>query len=140
MLSFLYNMRSKKFKQGDVVKAEVMADEKLYDLEVHAHDVEEVRTKGFGKVKARKLEPKAKFNGLFVRKGKMNTWGSLDDRFVAVRIEADLPFANVKVLLSEVHGPGDDFWTRKTREELDLGEKDDEDEASVDAALQELDQ
>ncbi|MDA1045193.1 MAG: DUF3108 domain-containing protein, partial [Verrucomicrobia bacterium] len=139
MLCFLYYIRSMKMAEGNVVKAEVMADEKLYDLEVNVYGVDEVRTKGFGKVKARKLEPKAKFDGLFVRKGKMNTWASLDDRFVAVRIEADLPFANVKVLLAEVHGPGDDFWIRNTIERLNKGEKDEKDEAEVDAALRDID-
>ncbi len=131
-------MRSLDFKEGETRFVEVMADEKLYDLEVKAQEIETVKTKTFGEVKALKLEPKAKFQGLFVRKGRMITWGSLDDRFVAVKIVAKIPLASVKVLLTEVHGPGDDRWTRETAAMLkDKGR--DAEEEDVEAALKELD-
>jgi hypothetical protein len=139
ILSSLYYMRSLKIKEGDLNKFTVMEGEKLYEFEVQAHKVERVRTKGFGKVKALKLVPKAKFNGLFIQKGEMTTWGSTDDRFVAVRIEGQIPVAKVKIILSEVYGPSDDFWTNTTKENSKSKAKKEVDEEEVEAALRELD-
>ncbi|MFT5241423.1 MAG: hypothetical protein ACI9X0_002404 [Kiritimatiellia bacterium] len=139
ILTSLYYMRSMKIKEGDHNAFTVMEGEKLYELEVQAHKVERVRTKGFGKVKALKLVPKAKFNGLFVQKGEMTTWGSTDERFVAVRIEGQIPVAKVKIILSEVYGPSDDFWTNTTKENSKSKAKKEVDEEEVEAALRELD-
>ncbi|MDE0839940.1 MAG: DUF3108 domain-containing protein [Kiritimatiellae bacterium] len=139
ILTSLYYMRSMKIEEGDHNAFTVMEGEKLYELEVQAHKVERVRTKGFGKVKALKLVPKAKFNGLFVQKGKMTTWGSTDERFVAVRIEGQIPVAKVKIILSEVYGPKEDFWTKKTKKNSKSRAKKEVDEEEVEAALRELD-
>lgn len=139
LLCFLFYMRNLKIEPEKLKKVKVMADEKLYDLEIQAHKVEKVGTKGFGDVSGLKVEPKAKFQGLFVRKGKMMIWLSDDERAVAVRVEVQIPLAKVKVLLHEVTGPGDDFWIKRTIENRKKGEKDEADEAEVDAALRELD-
>ena len=59
-----------------------------------------------------KVVPTAAFDGLFVRKGKMEFWVSNDERRVCTKMVADTPFANVKLYLAKVEGPGEDDWIR----------------------------
>ncbi len=117
VISFMYFMRSKQIEPGTTSQYRVMADDKVYELHVKAaKKVEKFRVSDFGWVPCLELEPEAKFQGLFVRKGRMWLWVSRDRRRLLTKIAAKLPIASVKVLLAEVHGPGDDHWTRTTRE------------------------
>lgn len=112
LLSFMYFMRAHDIQEGAVTKFEVMADEKLYNLDVHADKIETVDLKQYGPTPSLKIEPKAEFKGLMVTKGRMKIWVSRDDRRIATKVELETPFANVKVLLHEVKGPGEDKWIR----------------------------
>ena len=87
-----------------------MADEKVYDVIIRTGEEEEIKLSRYGKVKSLKMVPKAQFQGLFVRKGKIEAWVSQDPRQICTKIMADTPFANVKLLLNRVEGPGSDFW------------------------------
>ena len=58
------------------------------------------------------MELKGKFNGMFVRKGRMFLWISDDARYTICRATASVPVASIKIVLKQVRGPGDDFWTR----------------------------
>jgi hypothetical protein len=113
LVSFLYYMRSKPLSVGKTGHYRVMADEKIYDLSVRVLKKEKVKLPRYGRVASLKMEPQAKFQGLFVRKGKMTVWASDDDRYIVTRISATVPVASVKVVLCGVSGPGDDFWVRK---------------------------
>jgi hypothetical protein len=116
VISFMYFMRSKQIEPGSTSQYRVMADDKVYDLHVKAGKVEKFRVSDFGWIPCLELEPEAKFQGIFVRKGRMWLWVSRDSRRLLTKIAASLPIASVKVLLAEVRGPGDDLWTRTTRE------------------------
>lgn len=111
LLSFMYYMRSQKFEPGKTYHFRVMADEKLYDLDVIAKDIEKVSLRNFGKVESLRVEPKAKFQGLFVRAGKLQLWVSNDDRFLCTTATARVPFGTIRAVLMKVEGPGDDFWS-----------------------------
>ena len=137
IVSFMYFMRSDRFKPGDKKAFRVMADEKIYDLFVSAHDAEKIKLKRFGRVKSIRLEPEAQFQGLFVRKGKVTVWVSDDERHLCTKVVGSVPVASIKVVLWEVRGPGDDFWIRRTNELS--GKKDDEEDPEVEKALRELD-
>ena len=139
IVSFMYFMRSHRFKPGDKKKFRVMADEKIYDLFVSAEEVEDVKLKRFGRVKSIRLEPEAQFEGLFVRKGKVTVWVSEDERGLLSKMVGSVPVASIKVIPWEVHGPGDDFWIRKTKE-ASLGDKGDKQDPDVEKALRELDE
>lgn len=112
IVTFMYYLRAQTFTPGQQAKFRVMADEKLYDLffTVGASDV--MKFDRFGKVRSVRIEPEAAFEGIFVRKGKLTIWVSEDPRRVCTRLMATTPFANVRVNLAEVLGPGDDFWVR----------------------------
>ena len=119
LISFMYSMRTTTFPVGEERKFRVMADEKLYDLQVKALKKEKVKLPGYGEVESVKLKPTAKFEGLFVRKGDMEVWVSTDDRRVMTMTSAKIPVASVHLVLDEVRGPGDDFWVapKKKRKE-----------------------
>ena len=112
ILTFMYYTRRQTFQEETAPKFKVMADDKLYDLTTAAQKTETVRLERYGDIPCLKMEPKAAFEGLFVRKGRMFTWVSTDSRHLLVKAWVDTPFANVKILLEKVHGPGSDFWVR----------------------------
>jgi hypothetical protein len=114
--SFMYYMRVHKFATGTKEHFQVMADDKVYDLWVNTVLREKVKLPRFGAVPCLRLEPDAAFNGLFVRKGRIWVWISDDPRCLGIKMVASIPVANVRALLYSVEGPGDDFWTRKTKE------------------------
>ena len=114
--SLMYYLRSQHFTPGERVHFRVMADEKLFDVWVDQQKIEAIDLPGFGGVPSLKIEPEASFNGLFMRQGRGWVWVSEDSRRICTKMVASVPVANIKVLLSEVNGPGDDFWTRAMKE------------------------
>jgi hypothetical protein len=115
--SFMCFMRKGPFEEGKKKSYELMADEKLYDLVLSMDEYEKIKLSKYGKVESLKCVPEAAFNGMFVRKGKMTLWVSKDPRHVATMMEADTPFANVKLKLYDVSGPGQDFWIKNKEED-----------------------
>ena len=110
LISFMYSMRSTSFPVGTKQEFRVMADEKLYNLHVRSLKKERVKVSRIGKVDTVLLEPEAKFQGLFVRKGKMRLWVSEDERRLITKATIKVPVASVVLKLKEVTGPGDDIW------------------------------
>ncbi len=137
-VTFLYHSRQSQLAPGEKHQYRVMADDKIYDLWLEGLKKETVRLHGFGKVAALKMKPTAAFNGLFVRKGEMVGWVSTDPRHILLKLEADLPFANIHAFLTEVHGPGDDFWTQTTQRLIDAGDIE-RDDAAVEKSLSDMD-
>jgi len=113
LVSFMYFMRRTPFDPGNTYSFEVLTDAKIYKLLVNANALEEIKLDRYGKVKSRRLDPQAKFQGIFVRKGSMRVWVSEDERRIMTKMFIDTPFANVRVLLKSVDGPGEDFWVEK---------------------------
>lgn len=111
ILSYLFFMRSKLLEPNQVFKNQVMADEKLYELIVSTEEVENIRLPDYKrKIPSLRMVPEAKFDGLFVRKGKATVWVSRDARRLLTFAKVRVPLGNVRVKLQEVRGPGDDFW------------------------------
>ena len=103
-------MRSKKREPAKESHCLVMADEKIYDLDVTSKTYDTTKLRNFGRIKSLRLEPNAKFQGLFVRLGKMRVWISDDDRSLCVKATARVPVGTIRWTLTKVEGPGDDFW------------------------------
>lgn len=112
LVTFMYFMRQIEFKTGERPQYRVMADEKLYDVWLNVGKVETMKLEKYGKVKSIKVTPDAAFQGLFVRKGKIDIWVSQDERRVATRLQATVPVADVHINLYEVRGPGNDAWVK----------------------------
>ena len=112
LLGLMYWIRKEPVRADEVRNYTVMADEKMYELILAAGRKEPVTLSGYGKVPCIKMEPKGKFNGMFVRKGRMWVWVSDDQRYTVCRVAASVPVASIKIMLTRVRGPGDDFWTQ----------------------------
>ena len=110
LVTFMYFMRSQSFEPGTREEYRVMADEKIYDLILDMKKEEEVDVGDYGDVRCVRIEPKAKFEGLFVREGKMTLWVSRDKRTLCTAVKAKVPVASIHVKLVEVRGPGEDRW------------------------------
>ena len=113
LMGLMYWIRKDPIRENETRNYWVMTDEKMYELIVEAGKKEELKLDGYGKVSTLKMEPKGKFNGMFVRKGRMFLWISDDARYTICRATASVPVASIKIVLKKVRGPGDDFWTRE---------------------------
>jgi len=110
LVSFMYFMRSQPIAVGDERELEVMADEKLYDLFLRIPKKQSVKLEKFGKVDTLRVEPKAKFEGLFVRKGEMTLWITPGEHKYLAKMAVKVPVASVNVLLYKVEGTGSEDW------------------------------
>lgn len=108
--SLMYFLRQCELQPGESYEYQVMADEKVYAMTVHATKLETVRLSKYGRVPSILLEPMASFGGVFVRKGRMWMWVSRDSRRVATKISVEVPFANIHLYLREILGPGSENW------------------------------
>ena len=112
LISYMFYMRSQRFKPNKHYDFRVMADEKLYDLLVESRDIETLDIGNYAKIRSLKLDPEAKFHGLFVRVGKLEVWISDDERCLCVRAMAQAPVIGIiRLLIDRVEGPGEDYWT-----------------------------
>lgn len=112
LMGLMYWIRKDPIREGETRNYWMMTDEKMYELIVEAGKKEELKLENYGKVPVIKMEPKGKFNGMFVRKGRMFLWISDDARYTICRATASVPVASIKIVLKKVRGPGDDFWTQ----------------------------
>ena len=111
LMGLMYWIRKEPVKADETRTYRVMTDEKLYEMILEAGKKETLDIgKPYGKVATVKMEPKGKFNGLFIRKGRMFVWVSDDARCTLCRVTASVPVASIKVLLRSVEGPGTDGW------------------------------
>ena len=116
LMGLMYWIRKEPIREEETRSYHVMTDEKLYELIIEAGKKDPVELDRYGKVACIKMEPKGKFNGMFVRKGRMWVWLSDDPRYTICRAVASVPVASIKIMLKTVRGPGDDFWTRPDAE------------------------
>jgi len=101
LVSFMYFMRKFDLVPGAEFQQRVVADEDIYDILVRPLKYEAVKTVDGDKIESIKVEPKAKFDGLFVRKGEAWLWVSCDAERIVTRIVAEVPVANVKIILDQ---------------------------------------
>jgi len=107
-------MRATGLNVGQEEKFRVLVDDKIYHLSIIGLKFQEMSVGEFGTVKCLVVEPRAKFGEIFVRKGRISLWFSEDGRHICTRMEASLPFANLKAILTDVSGPGEDAWSKRS--------------------------
>jgi hypothetical protein len=113
LVSFMYFLRQTPFVDKNTYEFEVLADYKIYNLTVKTTGNDKILLENYGKVKSLKLIPEATFDGVFVRSGKMELWLSADKAQLLTKLVLDTPFANVKILLKSVEGPGAETWNKR---------------------------
>ena len=98
-------MRKEGFTVGTTNRFQVMADDKIYDLSLTARDRNENTTlAGLGAISLICLDLEAAFEGLFVRHGKLTAWVSKGAPCLLTRMDAQVPVANVRILLASIEG------------------------------------
>jgi hypothetical protein len=112
LMGLMYWIRKDPIREGETRQYRVMSDEKMYELVVESGRKDKVRLSEYGAVDCIKMEPKGKFNGMFVRTGRMWLWLSDDERYTICRAVASVPVASIKIMLKRVRGPGEDSWVR----------------------------
>lgn len=115
MPTLMYSLRKRDFAEGEKAKFVVLADEKVYELNILCEKVETIKAAG-RKVPSLKMEPQAAFNGVFVSKGRMWVWVSRDTRRILTRMSIEVPVGRVHLNLKTVTGPGDDAWVREAKD------------------------
>lgn len=90
-VSCAFWFRLQEMKVGDQVKIPVNVDEKNWKLEVEVQTIEELEIDGFGKIIAIRSEPFARFQSLFVRRGRAWGWISADKRRIPLLMRTKIP-------------------------------------------------
>jgi len=115
-VSFMYFMRGQKLEPEMTTTWPVLADNRVYQVQVHAENIEEIGLSNYPDVPSLRIEPEAEFNGLFVRNGKATLWVSRDARRILTYMKAWVPFGRVTVKLQDVSGGTNDFWTTEKKD------------------------
>lgn len=113
LITMMYYIRQQPVKVGEQIELRVYTEEKIYDLFIKIPKEEAVDLGKYGEIPCIMYEPEAAFEGLFVRKGKMFMWVSEDERKILTKLTATIPVANIRMVLSDVSGPGEDSWVKK---------------------------
>lgn len=104
-LSAAYWFRMQPMNAGDTVHIPVEADEKNWDLEVEVVQLDRVEIKGLGAFNAFQIEPMAKFQGIFIRRGKIRGWVGTDEKRLPLIMKTKIPvLGTVSVVLIGYEG------------------------------------
>jgi len=113
ILSFLYSSRNRNLETLAARQHTLLVDGKLYGLGLKIREDDKIKLPSYGKVPSTEIEPVAKFDGWFLRQGKIIFWVSKQNRRMVTCIKAKVSVGKVTVKLQDVSGPGDDFWISK---------------------------
>lgn len=120
LVSFMYFLRSEQLEEKQKALYNVMSDERIYELILNTDKVKGIDLPNYpNDIPSLEIEPQAKFDGLFVRKGKARVWVSRDSRRLMTFAKLKVPFGRVRVTLRSVSGPGNDFWITDKKDEDD---------------------
>ncbi len=100
-LSILYYFRTLPLNMGESLFVDVNADEKNWRLEIKVLKSGFLKLMGKEELPAVLIEPLAKFHGVFIRKGRMQIWFTLDERRIPLYMKARIPFGIVEVVLKK---------------------------------------
>ena len=100
-LSTLFHFRTLPVEIGKSVFIDVNADEKNWRLEVKVLKAGLLKLFGRKEVPALLVEPLAQFHGVFIRKGRMWIWFSLDEKRTPLYMKARVPFGIIEVVLKK---------------------------------------
>jgi Protein of unknown function (DUF3108) len=97
-LSCLYYARGLDLKVGSKHKITVNTSKKNWVMTLEVLREETQTIKGLGKVKCLVIEPKAQFQGLFVRKGKMTIWVEKQTK-IPLKMTVKIPIGSASAIL-----------------------------------------
>ncbi len=107
-LSCGYWFRLQPVEPNTTVFIPVNADEKNWELEVKLHEIKKMELQGVGKFDALEAEPLIKFQGIFVKKGKIRGWISMDERRIPLKMKVKVPVLGSVTAELSAYTPGHD--------------------------------
>lgn len=99
-LSAAYWLRVQAMKPGESVYIPVNADEQNWNLEVRVVRAVKKEISKLGTFEAIEIEPRAQFQGMFVRRGKFLGWMSMDEKRLPLLMKSKIPvLGSVSIML-----------------------------------------
>ena len=90
-LSCGFWFRLQEIRPGTEIFVPVNADEKNWSLRVKVLRETKIKLRGFPEFEAVEVEPEIQFQGIFVKRGKIRGWLSLDERRIPLRMTVKIP-------------------------------------------------
>ncbi len=112
--SLAYWIRREGIPRGTNLTMQVMADDKIYDLElITASETMRCAAADFDAIPCIPITPRAQFEGLFVWKGPATLYISEGAPCLVIRLEVSIPVVGrIRAVLTEIGGPDQQFWRR----------------------------
>ena len=105
-LSSAYWFRLQSLEVGKTVHIPANADEKNWDLTVNILKKEKINLGKLGNFNAFEIEPSARFQGIFIRRGKIRGWISTDKKRLPLMMKTKIPvLGTITVKLVDYEGP-----------------------------------
>jgi len=105
-LSCGYFFRTLEVQPETTVTLPVNADEKNWDLEIRLLKAAPLEIEGVGRFQALEAEPLIKFQGIFVKRGKIRGWISLDERRIPLMMKVKVPVLGSVTARLSAYKPG----------------------------------
>jgi hypothetical protein len=104
-LSSAYWFRLQPLQEGATVHIPANADEKNWDLTVNILKTEKIKLGKLGQFEAFEVEPSARFQGIFIRRGKIRGWVSADEKRLPLMMKTKIPvLGTITVKLVDYEG------------------------------------
>lgn len=115
LLSFLYFMRRTELSEKEERTFAIMFDNGIGEAKVKTTEFEQKKVGKFGKIKSLPMTPAISSDNLVLKGGRLQMWITWEGRAVCTRFQVNAPLAKIRLILYQVLGPGDDFWTQTTK-------------------------
>ena len=116
VISYAYWMRGHAFRYGETNTYTVAGDRGLCEVRVRCRRFEAVDVPGIGRIPCALLEPRVPPDPVFDRKMPDLMWVSLDERRLLVKGLVHVPVGHVRLLLTDLQGPGAEAWRQDLRQ------------------------
>lgn len=107
-LSCGYFFRTVNVKPESSLVIPVNEEGKNWELEVLSRQAGPFKIRGIGKFEALETEPRVPFQGVFVKRGKIRGWISLDERRIPLQMKIKVPFLGSITAKLKEYRPGVD--------------------------------
>lgn len=101
LVSAIYWFRSLELIPGSIITASLYSDEKIYETDIHIGNVSDLEILKRGTYSCIKVEPKASFKGLLIKRGRIWAYMSTDQRRLPLLIKMTTPWGPMTAVLDK---------------------------------------
>jgi len=106
-LSSTFWFRIQPLRPGETITIPVNADEKNWELAVKVENFETMKINGFGRRPVVRVIPEIKFQGLFVKRGEVSGWMSIDEYRIPLLMKTKVPLLGTISMVIKEYQLGD---------------------------------